>query len=177
MSLVDLIPAPYRVVALLGAVVSVAGVSAAATWQVQEWRYSAQLDRQALEHGTALRKIELDAEALQLTEDKKRDDLQRRSQLNDTAHHSELTHAQKTQARLRDRLATSDLRLSVLLAAADPRSGAVPPTTGPTGLVHGAGRARLDPAHAQRIVGITDDGDRGLIALRACQGWVSAFVK
>ena len=33
-------------------------------------------------------------------------------------------------------------------------------------------RARLDPAHAQRIIGITDAGDQGLIALAACQAYV-----
>ena len=30
-------------------------------------------------------------------------------------------------------------------------------------------RAQLAPTHAQRIVGITGDGDQGLIALSACQ--------
>ena len=40
------------------------------------------------------------------------------------------------------------------------------------GVVHGGARARLDPAHAQRIVAITDDGDQGLIALAACQAYV-----
>ena len=36
---------------------------------------------------------------------------------------------------------------------------------------HGAARAHLDPAHAQRIIGITNDGDQGLIALAACQAY------
>lgn len=44
------------------------------------------------------------------------------------------------------------------------------PYTG--GVVHGAQRAELDPAHAQRIVGITDDGDQAVIALIACQAYV-----
>ncbi|MCB2254440.1 lysis protein [Pseudomonas chlororaphis] len=90
------------------------------------------------------------------------------------SHYQELTNAQKDQARLRNRLAISDLRLSVLLDAADTASGCnVPATATPGGLVHGAPRARLDPAHAQRIVGITDDGDQGLIALRACQAYIN----
>jgi hypothetical protein len=42
-------------------------------------------------------------------------------------------------------------------------------TPGAVGVVHGAARAQLDPAHAQRILAITGDGDQGLIALRACQ--------
>jgi len=85
----------------------------------------------------------------------------------------ELRDAQINQARLRDRLATSDLRLSVFLDAADSAGGcAVPAATGAGGVVHGGTRARLDPAHAQRIIGITDDGDQGLIALAACQAYV-----
>jgi hypothetical protein len=38
-------------------------------------------------------------------------------------------------------------------------------------MVHGPTRAQLDPAHAQRIIGITDAGDQGLIALAACQAY------
>ncbi|MFP3500120.1 lysis protein, partial [Pseudomonas sp. SIMBA_059] len=33
------------------------------------------------------------------------------------------------------------------------------------------------PAHAQRIIAITDDGDRGLIALQACQAYVREVTK
>lgn len=47
----------------------------------------------------------------------------------------------------------------------------------PGGVVHAAPRARLDPAHAQRIIGITDDGDNALIALRACQAYVRAVAR
>lgn len=36
-------------------------------------------------------------------------------------------------------------------------------------MVHGGARARLAPAHAQRIIGITGAGDHGLIALGAFQ--------
>ncbi|PMU85227.1 hypothetical protein C1Y30_30695, partial [Pseudomonas sp. GW704-F3] len=61
---------------------------------------------------------------------------------------------------------------SVLLAE-DSASGCnVPATPGAVGVVHGAARAQLDPAHAQRILAITGDGDQGLIALRACQAYV-----
>ena len=42
------------------------------------------------------------------------------------------------------------------------------------GVVHVAHRAKLDPAHAQRIIGITSDGDQGLIALQACQAYAYA---
>jgi len=91
-------------------------------------------------------------------------------------HHKELTDAQTNQARLRDRVATSDLWLSVLLDAADPASGCSVPTGTSAGcVVHGGTRARLGPAHAQRIIGITDAGDRGMIALAACQAYVRGY--
>ncbi|NMX64409.1 lysis system i-spanin subunit Rz, partial [Pseudomonas sp. WS 5079] len=90
----------------------------------------------------------------------------------DQQHTRELSDAQRYQALLRDRLATTDLRLSVLLDATDSAGGCnVPIAPGAVGVVHAARRAQLDPAHAQRIVAITDGGDRGLIALRACQAY------
>nr|WP_319528423.1 lysis protein [Pseudomonas laurentiana] len=74
---------------------------------------------------------------------------------------------------LEDRLATADLRLSVLLAAPTKSgSSGVREASGSSSLVHGGTRAELDPAHAQRILGITGDGDQGLIALSACQAYV-----
>lgn len=39
--------------------------------------------------------------------------------------------------------------------------GGLRETAGTGGVVHGAVRAQLDRAHAQRIVAITDEGDRG----------------
>ncbi|WP_225914422.1 hypothetical protein [Pseudomonas atacamensis] len=86
-------------------------------------------------------------------------------------HYRALSDAQRDQGRLRDRLATADLRLSVLLDATT-GNGSVSATTATGRVVHGPTRAELDPAHAQRIIGITDDGDRGLIALGACQSYV-----
>jgi hypothetical protein len=169
MSIANLIPAPYRMAAASALVIALLTASVAATWQVQDWRYAAQLAEQALHHSETLEQLASAATDRQSEEDAKQDALRARLQTSDKIHYSELTDAQKTQARLRDRLATSELRLSVILDANSSGGGGVPPGTGPSGLVHGARRAQLEPAHAQRIVGITNDGDRGLIALRACQ--------
>ncbi|WP_136478973.1 lysis system i-spanin subunit Rz [Pseudomonas sp. DG56-2] len=108
----------------------------------------------------------------QSAEQVRRRALEERLQAKDKTHFKELHDAQQAQARLRDRLATSDLRLSVLLATPSGDRG-VPATTSAGGLVHGAARGELDPAAAQRIVAITDDGDQGLIALKACQSYVT----
>ncbi|ATR85692.1 lysis protein [Pseudomonas sp. HLS-6] len=110
----------------------------------------------------------------------KRRALEDRLQANDETHYKELLDAKKLQDRLRDRLATADLRLSVLLSGpttATSGSGGLREATGPSSVVHGGTRAELDPAHAQRIVGITSDGDDGLIALQACQAYVREFHK
>ena len=63
-------------------------------------------------------------------------------------------------------------RLSVLVVGDTAGGCAVSATSGAGGVVHGGTHARLDPAHAQRIIGITDAGDQGLTALAACQAYV-----
>ena len=107
-----------------------------------------------------------------LAEQTKRFALEQWQAASDQAHYRVLTDAKTNQARLRDRLATADLRLSVQLYAA-PAIGCdgMQTATGARGVVYDAHRARLDPAHAQRIIGITGDGDQGLIALQACQAY------
>jgi hypothetical protein len=102
--------------------------------------------------------------------------LEQKLATSDQQYTRELSGAQRNQAVLRDHLATADVRLSVLLDATDSASGCnVPAASGAVGVAHGAQRAQLNPAHAQRIIAITDAGDQGLIALRACQGYVGAF--
>ena len=186
MRFIDLIPAPYRLCAVGAGLVLVAGGSAALAWQVQDWRYGLQLEQQArlqLEQQARLQtdtlnQMVLASAAQQRNEQDKRLDLEQQLSASEQTHYKELSDAQTNQARLRDRLATADLRLSVLLDATDAASGcAVPATTATGSVVHGPTRAQLDPAHAQRIIGITDAGDQGLIALRACQAYVREIIK
>ncbi|PIB42604.1 lysozyme [Pseudomonas sp. 2822-15] len=172
MRLLDLIPAQFRIAAMGLVLVVLAAGSAALAWTAQGWRYGQQLERQARLHADTLTEISLAGAALQRNEQDKRLALERRLRDKDETHHQELTDEQTKQARLRDRLATADLRLSVVLATTDATGSSSMPTTTATGrVVHGTTRAQLDPAHAQRIIGITDAGDQGLIALRACQAY------
>ncbi|OXR36794.1 lysis protein [Pseudomonas jessenii] len=172
MRLVDLIPAPYRVLVVGSLLVAVAGSAAALAWQVQAWRYGKQLAEQAQLHTDTLNQLALASAAQQRAEQDKRLALEQRLSVSEQNHYRALSDAQRDQGRLRDRLATADVRLSVLLDATDSASGcAMSATTAPGGVVHGPTRAQLDPAHAQRIIGITDAGDQGLIALAACQAY------
>lgn len=175
MRLIELIPTQYRLLVLGALLIALTSASAAAAWRVQDWRYGQQLERQARLQADDRMQLALAAGAQQRLEQEKRLALEQRLQASAQVHHRELTDAQNNQARLRDRLATADLRLSVQLDATDPANGcALPTAPGSGGVVHGASRARLDPAHAQRIIGITHDGDQGLIALAACQSYVKA---
>lgn len=140
----------------------------AVVWQVQAWQYAAQIAHlSAAQTQAALYQKQVEQD--------KRLALEQQLSADDQRHARELSDAQRNQAILRDRLATADVRLSVLL---DASSGCpVPASTAPGSVVHAAPRARLDPAHAQRIIGITDDGDSALIALRACQAYVRAVAR
>jgi hypothetical protein len=160
------------VIGLMVLVLLAAGV----TWQVQDWRYGQQLAEQARSHTDTLNQLAMIGAAEQKTEQDKRLALEQKLSASEQTHFEKLTNAQKDQDRLRDRLATSDLRLSVILAQGSAGGCSMPATSGAGGVAHGRIRAELDSAHAQRIIAITDRGDQGLIALRACQAYIKTIL-
>ena len=146
--------------------------AAGSAWQVQEWRTGKRLSEQVGLRQGELAAVSAAAAKQVSAEQGRRMALEQTLATSDQQHTRELSDAQRNQALLRDRLATADVRLSVLLEATDSASGFnVPATTGGVGVVHAARRAQLAPAHAQRIIAITDSGDQGLIARRACQAY------
>ncbi|RWU18120.1 lysis protein [Pseudomonas alkylphenolica] len=147
-------------------------------WQWQANSYGRTLADQAADHQKE-REVAATAAIDRIEQEQiQRRSLEDRLQANDQTHYQELRDAQQSQARLRDRLATADLRLSVLLDSTAPGSGCgVPTTTDSSGMVHGALRGNIDSAHARRIVSITDYGDQGLIALKACQAYVRTIAR
>ena len=166
-------PIPWRMIGVL----SLAAAAFAGAWQFQDWRYGQQLAEQARLNAEVVNQQNLAAATAQQAEQDKRLALEQRLAASEQTHFRALSDAQRDQDRLRDRLATADVRLSVLLDAGDVAPGCnVPATAGAGSVDHATVRARLDPAHAQRIVAITDTGDRGLIALQACQAYVRALV-
>jgi hypothetical protein len=178
MRLGELIPTPYRLVAKGVLLAVLAGASAAIAWQLQDWRYGKQLAEQARLHTETLNQLALATVAQQRAEQDKRLALEQRLATSEQTHFRALSDVQRDQGRLRDRLATADLRLSVLLDATTGAGiGSVSAATATGGVVHGPTRAELDPAHARRIISITDSGDRGLIALQACQSYVKTLVQ
>ena len=162
-----------------GALLLTLGLMAGSAWTAWAWQanaYSQQLAKQETAHQTILTDLANANSALILAEQNKRFALEQWLAASDKAHYRVLTDAKTNQARLRDRLATTDLRLSVLLdTTATNGSGGMQATTGPGRVVHGTYRAQLDRAHAQRIIGIISDGDQGLIALQACQMYAKAL--
>ena len=145
--------------------------SAWAAWTWQANAYGRQLADKDAAYQTERTNLANANSAQVLAEQGKRFALEQWLAASDQANYRVLTDEKTKQVRLRDRLATAGLRLSVQLDAAATGCYAVQATTNTGGVVHGSYRAKLDPTHAQRILGITSDGDQGLIALRACQAY------
>lgn len=86
----------------------------------------------------------------------------------DEQQYEALTNAQSENARLRDDIASGKRRLSVATRCPGmPKAGSAPSVD------DAETRTELDPAHAQRIVRITEDGDSAIIALEGLQQWVN----
>lgn len=84
----------------------------------------------------------------------------------DTQHTQERERANQTNASLRADVAAGKRRLSVLATSCSAR-----PATA-AGVGHAEARAELDPAAAERIVRIANDGDDAIRQLTALQEWV-----
>ena len=151
--------------------------SAWAAWVWQANAYGQQLAAKEAAHQSERTDLANANSAQILAEQGKRLALEQWLAASDQSHYRALTDETTKQARLRDRLATADLQLSVQLDAAATGCNAVQATTAAGSVVYGAHRARLDPAHAQRIIGITGDGDQGLIALQACQAYAKKITE
>lgn len=82
-------------------------------------------------------------------------------------HQQEKARAEAAESKLLADVQSGDRRLSVITNGCD---STAPATAG--GLDDAAPRSQLDPAHAGRIVTITQDGDDGLRALNALQDYV-----
>jgi prophage endopeptidase len=87
----------------------------------------------------------------------------------DTDNTKVLTNAQASNKALLARLGSGGQRLSVPARCPVVRAG-----TGPGSVDDAEARTELDPAHSQRIITITNDGDEAIIALNALIDHVNA---
>ena len=158
-----------------GGLLLILTLMAASAWAAWTWQANAYGQRLALQetaHQSVLTDLANANSALIIEEQGKRRALEQWLAASDQVHYRVLSDEKTKQARLRDRLATADVRLSAILDVTDSaRCSAMPTPTATGSMVYGTQRAQLDRAHAERIIGITGDGDQGLIALQACQSY------
>lgn len=88
------------------------------------------------------------------------------------ARYKDLQDAQSQNATLRDSVASGNRSLSIAVKPGTSGCSAVPKagTAGP--VLHDSNRAVIDPAAANRIVAIVNDGDDAIRKLAACQAYV-----
>ncbi len=179
MSLLTLIPTRYRW--LVGCALALALLLGAISlgWVVQGWRQGQALAARDQSHAEAMARLHDAAARETQRAQNKRLALEQQLQASSQTQYRRLGDAEQKAARLRDRLATAELRLSVITADTG-ATGAdhhpqLPATTHAGRLVDGAPRADIDRGAAQRIVAITGRGDRAIIALGMCQAYVRAI--
>lgn len=96
----------------------------------------------------------------------------------DQQYQETVNHARKQQDDLRRTIRDGNLRLSVLTRQANSNNcGAVPAAPADTSGANGQTRAELDPAAAERIVSIVNDGDDAIRQLTALQEICGAITK
>lgn len=93
-------------------------------------------------------------------------------QADSAAKYKDLQDAQAQNATLRDAVASGNRSLSIAVKPGSSCSGAVSKAGSAGSVVHGTDRAVIDPAAAQRIVAIVNDGDDAIRKLAACQAYV-----
>lgn len=123
-------------------------------WQKIQ-RQAGQLDQQAQDIDTLQRAAESRRNTIKLLADL------------DTQHTQERERANQTNASLRADVAAGQRRLSVLATSCTATGSATA-----AGVGHAEARAELDPAAAERIVRIANDGDDAIRQLNALQDYV-----
>jgi prophage endopeptidase len=152
MSLTDLIPAQYRLIAAAIAVIAVIAVSAAGGALVNGWRWETKLEAQGRVHADTLREIAQASEAVQRAEQEKRLVVEQQLAGLDQSKTKELNDAQAENDRLRGEYSAADgerqrLRIEVRVAQAD----AVVSNTAASGGVGDAVSVELSPAAGSTV--------------------------
>lgn len=136
----------------------IAGLLACGVVMYAGWQ---KIERQAIQLDQALGKIE----TLEAAAESRRNTIKLLADL-DTQHTQERERANQTNASLRADVAAGKRRLSVLATSCAAGSATA------AGVGHAEARAELDPAAAERIVAIANDGDDAIRQLNALQDYV-----
>lgn len=136
----------------------IAGLVACGVVMYAGWQ---KIERQAIQLDQAIGKIE----TLEAAAESRRNTIKLLADL-DTQHTQERERANQTNASLRADVAAGKRRLSVLASSCAAGSASA------AGLGHAEARAELDPAAAERIVRIANDGDDAIRQLNALQDYV-----
>lgn len=136
------------------------GLSGWAGWEFNGWR----LGKQHAEYRDEMTRQLLDQQSRYIEQARQNNELV--AEL-DRLHTRSLNDARAENERLRAAIRDRDLRLSVKA-----RCPSVPTDTGAAGVDDGASRADIDPAAAERIVRIVNDGDGAIRQLTALQEYV-----
>lgn len=137
-------------------------------WSVNNYRWQARYSQLETEHAAQINKINQEyindvnvmAEAA--------DTLRAEIAAKDKAHYEQFEHARNQNAELRRVIADGSKRLSVITAQNN-RQACLPGTASNPGMDASPARAELDPAFAERIVAIANDGDEAIRQLTALQ--------
>lgn len=124
MGLLNLIPEPYRLAALLAAAVAIAGGSFFAGWTVQDWRKGTEIATLKRDHEKQLADIRDAAAEAKARADAEALERQKTHALIDRDYLGRLIDAEKEAARLAAGIANGDFR--VYVRAACPSSAGVP---------------------------------------------------
>jgi len=178
MSLTDLIPVQYRLLAAGGIALALLLAGAAAGWAVNGWRLGREFAAIKQQHAEQLAKNEQVANAAFREQQQARQQLENKLSLLDQQRYGELQNAQANTDRLSADLADARQRMRVTITASSCQqlSGA--------GKVAGADRVddgtitvELLPATAADLARLAGDADACAVKLTALQGWAREITK
>ena len=175
MSLTDLIPMQYRLLAAGGIALALLLAGAAAGWTVNGWRLGEQIAAIQRKNAEQLAKNEQVANAAFLEQQQVRQQLENKLSLLDQQRYGELQNAQATTDRLSADLADARQRMRVTITASSCQqlSGAGK-AAGPGSVDDGAVTADIQPATAADLARLAGEADACAVKLTALQGWARA---
>lgn len=175
--LINLIPAPYRMLAALIAVAALCSASAAGSWWVRGSLADTEIATLKADQADQFKDI---AERTQALADQYAKEAATRSEVFgsiDRQLYEVKQYVERKNDALRTDLLAGNQRLSVLVRSLRPAGtvpGAAAGDPAGAGMDHGTATAELDGAAAAGLVGLTGEGDTAIIKLTACQAMIRA---